>query len=278
MRIGSHLSIAKGLNNAARMAGEIKANTFQFFTRNPRGGWARNIPETEVKSWKKIRQQQDLYPVVGHLPYTVNLAAGREEVHRFARMVLREDLQRMDNIEAEYLVVHPGSHGGLGREKGLDKILEALEEVFLPYSGKSMLLLETMAGQGTELGTLEDLGEILNRLGNPDQLGICIDTCHLFAAGYNLREEREVDRLAEDIERYVGMNRVKTVHLNDSKMPWGSRKDRHAGIGEGYLGLEGVEVLVNHPALRDLPFLLETPVKEYKEYGIEIERVLSVRR
>ncbi|MGI6143644.1 MAG: deoxyribonuclease IV [bacterium] len=273
LRIGSHLSIAKGLPKAAAMAQEIRANTFQFFTRNPRGGSARAIPGTEINKWLQVRKELDLFPIVGHLPYTVNLAAPKEETRSFARMVLAEDLERMNAIGAEFLVVHPGSHAGEGKEAGRRRILATLMEAFLPFSGASCLLLETMAGQGSEVGALEDLEFFLTELGHPSNLGICLDTCHIFAAGYDLCQKGEVDRLLEEIDKRVGLERLKAVHLNDSKTPAGSRRDRHERIGRGYLGREGIMNVITHPDLAHLPFLLETPVAGYKEYGEEIDLI-----
>lgn len=270
MRLGAHISIAKSLENAANMAADIKANTFQFFTRNPRGGAARLIPEAEVERWREIRRRLDLYPIVGHLPYTVNMASPKSGPYAFAKMVLAEDLKRVEAMEAEYMVVHPGSHTGAGREKGLERIVECLKEVFLPYDGPVTLLLETMAGQGTEIGSLQDLAEIMARLGYPEKLGICLDTCHLTGSGYDFLEKSEVERLFADLNETIGLERVKAVHLNDSKTQPGSSKDRHARIGQGYLGKEGMLNFMTHPFFRSLPMILETPVDDYKEYGEEI--------
>ena len=273
LRLGSFLSISRGLPRAATMAREIGANTFQFFTRNPRGGAARAIPEREIKKWLAVREELDIFPIVGHLPYTVNMAAPREETREFARRVLAEDLERMTAIGAEFLVVHPGSHAGAGRETGLRRILTTLAELFLPYQGPSCLLLETMAGQGSELGSLEDLAFIITELGHPPRLGICLDTCHIFAAGYDLRQKGEVDRLLAEIDRRIGLERLRVIHINDSKYPVGSRRDRHEGIGRGHLGREGIMNVITHPDLARLPFLLETTVDDYREYGEEIDLI-----
>lgn len=270
MRLGAHISISKSLENAAEVAAEINANTFQFFTRNPRGGSARQIPDEEVQKWQEIRRRLDIYPIIGHLPYTVNMASPKSRPYAFAKMVLAEDLKRMEAIEAEFIVVHPGSHTGAGREKGIARIVACLEEVFLPYDGQVTLLLETMAGQGTEIGSLQDVAEILDRLGYPQRLGICLDTCHLTGYGYDFLQKSEVERLVAELEQTVGLERVKAVHLNDSKMPPGSFKDRHARIGEGYLGREGMLNFITHPFFRKLPMILETPVDNYKQYGEEI--------
>ncbi|HHU29108.1 MAG TPA: deoxyribonuclease IV [Firmicutes bacterium] len=275
MRLGAHLSIAKGLDKAAETAANIGANTFQFFTRNPRGGRARIITEKEAASWQAKRRQYDLFPVVGHLPYTVNMAAVAEKPFAFAKMVISDDLQRMDAVGVEYLVIHPGSHVGAGREKGIKKIIECLEEAFMPSRVKTMLLLETMAGQGTEVGSLQGINEILSALGHPERLGVCLDTCHLTAAGYDFLQKDEVARLADDLAGLVGLERVKALHINDSKFPPNSKRDRHARIGQGYLGREGILNVIAHPVFSGLPLLLETPVDDYLEYKDEIELLRS---
>jgi deoxyribonuclease-4 len=270
LRIGAHLSIAGGLPAAAKMAEEIKANTFQFFTRNPRGGKAREIGADEVAAWEKERVERDIYPIMGHLPYTVNMASPKDEVYDFARLVLTEDLRRCESCGAELLVVHPGSHLGEGVQKGLQRIASLLEEVLSPWEGRAKLLLETMAGQGSEVGTIEDLAWLGEALGWPECLGFCIDSCHLFAAGYDLRTQAGLDQLLEELDQKVSLARVHAVHLNDSKFPLGSGKDRHAPLGKGYIGEEGLSLIINSPHLKHLPFLLETPTEDYREYADEI--------
>ncbi len=270
LRIGAHLSISKGLPAAAKMAADIKANTFQFFTRNPRGGKAREIGGEEVAAWEKERADGDIYPIVGHLPYTVNMASPKDEVYDFARLVLKDDLVRCDAFGGEYLVVHPGSHLGEGAQQGLDRIASLLEEILGPWEGKAQLLLETMAGQGTEVGSIQDLAWLGEALGWPAKLGVCLDSCHLFAAGYDLRTQAGLDHLLGELDREVGLDRVRAVHINDSKFPLGSKKDRHAPLGKGHIGEEGLSLLINSPHLRHLPFLLETPTKDYREYADEI--------
>ena len=247
MRLGAHLSIAKGLPQTAETAREIGANTFQFFTRNPRGGKARAISKQEISVWKTVRAENDIFQIVGHLPYTVNMAAREERPYNFAKLVIAEELQRMDAAGVEYLVIHPGSHTGAGAEKGIERIAACLEEVFLPHRGQIMLLLETMAGQGSEIGTLAEIAAIMDRLGFPERLGVCIDSCHLTGAGYDFVQAEEVERLVVEIENTVGLDRVKAVHLNDSKYGPGTNKDRHARLGEGYLGKKGIVNFVSHP-------------------------------
>lgn len=275
MRLGAHLSIAKGFDKTAHTALEIGANTFQFFTRNPRGGKARTISEQEITAWKELRRTYDIFQIVGHLPYTVNMAAKEDRPYNFAKMVITEDLQRMEAAGVEYLVIHPGSHTGAGPAKGTERIVACLAEAFLPHHGQTMLLLETMAGQGSEIGTLAEIAEIMEKLNFPERLGICLDSCHLTGAGYDFRQKEEVKRLVTDLENTVGISRVKAVHLNDSKFEPGTNKDRHARLGEGYLGREGIINFVTHPVIKKLPIVLETPVDDYKEYGEEIALLRS---
>ncbi|MCR3923399.1 MAG: deoxyribonuclease IV, partial [Firmicutes bacterium] len=262
MRLGAHLSVSKGFDKAAKAAHEIGANTFQFFTRNPRGGAARTIADKEIQAWQLIRVEYDLAHIIGHLPYTVNMAAKEERPYTFAKMVVADDLKRMEAVGVEYLVIHPGSHTGAGRDAGIARIVACLEEAFLPHLGNTMLLLETMAGQGSEIGTVEEIGEIMDKLHFPERLGICLDSCHLTGAGYDFLQESEVARLVADLEKTVGLDKVKAVHLNDSKFGPGTHKDRHARVGEGYLGKAGMLNFVSHPSIKDLPLLLETPVDD----------------
>ncbi len=273
MRLGSHLSVAKGFSQAAEIARQIEANTFQFFTRNPRGGAARTISLQEAAKWLEIKQKYNIAPIVGHLPYTVNMAAPSESAYAFAKKVIADDLIRMDSVGAEYLVVHPGSHAGSGRAAGIKRIVDCLAETLLPFSGNTKLLLETMSGQGSEIGTLAEIREIIEALGYPSQIGVCLDSCHLTGAGYDFLDIQEVERLVVDLESTVSLSRVKAIHLNDSKFPPGSHKDRHELIGEGYLGKEGLLNLITHPAICSLPMILETPVADYLQYGEEIKLI-----
>lgn len=274
MRIGCHLSIAKGLDKALELACQINANTFQFFTRNPRGGRARTIAEHEINIWQKQRAKMGIYPAVGHLPYTVNAASPKTKAYEFAIKCLREDLERMDAIGTEYLVFHPGSFVEGKREAGIRRIVTALEKVLTDYHGNAMLLLETMAGRGTEVGSLTEIAAIISALGHHKSLGVCLDSCHLFAAGYDFRSAGEVNRLVEELDELIGIERVHAAHINDSKAEAGTHVDRHELIGKGKLGVEGLGNFVNHPAIKRLPLLLETPVDNYQQYAAEI-RVLQ---
>lgn len=273
MRIGCQISISKGLDKSAEMAREVGANCFQFFTRNPRGGAARDIPSTEATMWIQRRQGADIYPIMGHLPYTVNLSSVKPDSYQFAAETIEADLSRMDKIGAEYLVVHPGSRSQLTVDEGIGRIAGALEKAFLPFVGSTMLLLESMSGQSGEVGSIQEIGAIINSLGSPNNLGLCIDTCHLFAAGYDFRKADEVERMISDIDKYVGLDRLRCAHINDSKFGPGLHKDRHELVGAGHIGREGLINVIGHPLLSSLPFLLETPVEDYKGYAAEIAQL-----
>ncbi len=273
MRLGAHLSIAQGLEGAARTAIQIGANTFQYFTRNPRGGKARSIGGEEITRWLSLRRDLDLYPIAGHLPYTVNPAAPPGRQRDFARLVLTEDLERVRSIGGEYIVAHPGRYGE-NREEAIGYLVSLIEETVLAAPpGGPVLLLETMACQGSELGSLEDLLEVLKRLSWPPQVGICLDTAHLFEAGWDLRTPAGCDELVARLESFFGLEKVKLVHLNDSLTPLSSRRDRHALIGTGELGESGIASVVNHPFLGSLPLILETNVENYIDYAGEIKKV-----
>jgi deoxyribonuclease-4 len=277
MRLGAHLSIAKGLDKTTTMATSIGANTFQFFTRNPRGGAARYIPEQEISTWRIARQKADLYPIAGHLPYTLNLSATDKRQQDFARMVLQDDTRRIAAIGGEYLVSHPGRHGG-DHEAGLDRIIQIIKEAYLSINESSpMLLLETMAGQGKEIGSITDLHYILAGLNWHERVGVCLDSAHLYAAGWDLGTDEGCCQLVQELEQKIGLERIKIMHLNDSLAPLGSHRDRHASIGKGELGEQGIASIVNNAILGNLVLILETPVATYQHYAEEITRVRSLR-
>ncbi|NLY53112.1 MAG: deoxyribonuclease IV [Firmicutes bacterium] len=275
MRLGAFLSIAKGIDKVVPQAQEIGANTFQFFTRNPRGGAARTIGEKEIARWLRLRQEADMAEVCGHLPYTVNMASDKPRLQEFASMVIVDDLRRMAALGVEYLVVHPGS----SREErlvALERIVRLLDQALASVESSSLLLLETMAMQGNEIGSIEEIAAIWHALGRPAQVGVCLDSCHLFAAGYDFRQYAEVERLVADLDQYIGLEQVKVLHLNDSKMPSGSRRDRHANIGEGEIGELGFANLLSHPFIQQLAWQLETPIDTYRDYAKDIARVRQI--
>jgi len=265
MLFGAHISISKGYEHAVKEALSIEANTLQFFTRNPRGSAAKALDPADISKMKELIEQTNFGPLVAHAPYTLNLASSKPEGREFSMRVLGEDLERMSIVGASYMVLHPGSHAGLGLEKGIEKISSALKDV-VTGKEKVMVLLELMAGSGTEVGyTFEQLYEIMDRTGNPDAFGVCFDTCHALGAGYDVIDS--LDRVLSEFDKILGLSKLKVVHLNDSKFLLGSRKDRHANLGEGRLGLEAIRNIITHPELKDKPFLLETPggMENYKK-------------
>lgn len=274
VQLGAHLSIAKGLPKAASLAQSIGAETFGYFTRNPRGGAARAIEAKEIEAWEAAKAEAGLGPTLGHMPYTVNLAARDPKVHDFATMVLREDLRRVAAFGGEYMVVHPGSHQGDGVQAGIARIVATLQDALVQDDGPTMLLLESMAGSGSEVGfTFAQLRQIMDGAGNPGNLGVCLDSCHLFGAGVDWKDKKAIEALLEEIDREVGLGRVRAMHLNDSKKPLGSHKDRHEKVGEGLIGREGLMNILTDPFLSTLPLVLETPVEDVEEYGEELKKL-----
>lgn len=275
LRLGAFLSIAKGIDKVVPQALEIGANTFQFFTRNPRGGAARTIGEDEITRWLQLREVAGIDHVCGHLPYTVNLASDKDNLIEFAHMVVVDDLRRMAALDINYLVVHPGSASD-ERSQALQRIVQLLDQALEEAEGTACLLLETMSLQGNEIGSIEEIAAVWSALGRPSQVGVCLDSCHLFAAGYDFTQAQEVDRLVDDLDRSIGLEQVKVLHLNDSKLPSGSRRDRHANIGAGEIGEQGFANLLNHDFIRGLAWHLETPVKTYRDYAEEIALVKAI--
>ena len=265
--IGCHLSASKGFTAMGRTALEIGANTFQFFTRNPRGGKAKDVSEKDVADFLALAKENKFGVLLAHAPYTLNAAAADESVRQFALDTMADDLRRMEYVPHNYYNFHPGSHVGQGAEEGVRKIAEVLNAV-LKKEQTTTVLLETMAGKGSEVGrSFEELQGIIERVELKDKLGVCLDTCHVFDAGYDI--VNRLDDVLEDFDRVIGLNRLKAIHLNDTKNPFVSHKDRHEKIGQGFLGLDALVKIVNHPKLRDLPFYLETP-NELDGYAAEI--------
>ncbi len=271
LTIGCHLSIAKGYRAIAEEAVSLGANTFQFFTRNPRGGKAKAIDPADVASFRAYAAEQGIERILAHAPYTLNPASATEKTRDFARMALAEDLARMENTPGQLYNMHPGSHVGQGVDVGIDLIAAALDEA-LRSEQTTTLLLETMAGKGSEIGgRFEELAAIIERVGLRDKVGVCLDTCHVWDAGYDIAGD--LDGVLREFDEVVGLDRLRAVHLNDSLNPRGARKDRHARIGEGFIGFEALSAVTRHPLLRDLPFYLETPQEELSGYADEIARL-----
>ena len=265
--IGNHTSSSKGYAAMGRQMLKNGGNTFAFFTRNPRGGKAKEIDPADVERFLELSRENHFGKLVAHAPYTLNACAAREEVRTFAREAFADDLRRMEYIPGNYYNFHPGSHVGQGTEEGIRLISEMLNEN-LKKEQTTTVLLETMAGKGTEVGrTFEELQSIMEKVQLSDKLGVCLDTCHVYDAGYDV--VGRLDDVLGEFDRVLGLSRLRAIHLNDSKNPMGSRKDRHEQIGKGSLGLDAIAAIINHPALRNLPFYLETP-NEPEGYAREI--------
>ena len=265
--IGCHLSSAKGYLAMGRQAAEIGANVFQFFTRNPRGGSVKALDLADIEAFLTFSQEQGFGPLLAHAPYTMNLCAAKPELREFARQTIKEDLARLELLPNEMFNFHPGSHVKQGAETGVALIADALNDI-LSEGGNTPVLLETMAGKGSEVGrTFEELRAIIDKTEQKERLGVCLDTCHVYDGGYDILQD--LNGVLAEFDSVVGLGRLRAIHLNDSKNPIASHKDRHEKIGEGTLGLEGLTRVINHPKLRDLPFYLETP-NELDGYAREI--------
>ena len=257
MLLGCHLSISKGFHQAGLDAVSIEANTFQFFTRNPRGGKAKIIDPRDIQKLEELMMKHQFGPLMAHAAYTMNLASDKGATREFSKMVFQDDLERLKKLPECRYVFHPGSHVGQGVDKGVELIIEALNECLAPDSPDN-ILLEGMSGKGSEVGgSLEELKQIIEGVTYSDKLGICLDSCHLYSAGYDI--VNDLDGVLEEIDSLIGLKRLKAFHLNDSQVEFGSRKDRHATIGEGTIGIDAICRIMTHPKLKHLPFNLETP-------------------
>ena len=275
MLIGNHLSASKGYVAMGKAALALDANTFAFFTRNPRGGKAKEIDEKDVEKFLNFAKEHEFGKIVAHAPYTMNLCAAKEDVRSFSKEMLLDDLKRMEYTPYNYYNFHPGSHVGQGAEKGIALIEEALNEALKPEQ-TTTVLLETMAGKGTEVGrTFEELREILDRVELNDKMGVCLDTCHVWDGGYDI--VNDLDGVLNEFDRVIGLDRLKAVHFNDSMNDCGSHKDRHAKIGEGKIGAEAMRRVALHPLLEGRPFILETP-NDDEGYRREIQMVRESTR
>ena len=255
--IGNHTSSSKGYTAMARQIIKNEGNTFAFFTRNPRGGKAKAIDETDIQNFLVLAQENHFGKIVAHAPYTLNACAAKEELRTFARETFADDLRRMEYTPGNYYNFHPGSYVGQGSEIGIQKIAEILNDV-LTEEQTTTVLLETMSGKGTEVGrNFEELRKILNLVEKKSKMGICLDTCHVWDGGYDI--VHDLDGVLNEFDHIIGLERLKAIHLNDSLNDCGSHKDRHARIGEGKIGMEALVRIIKHPALREIPFILETP-------------------
>ena len=267
LNIGCHLSAAKGYEHMGKDALKIGASTFAFFTRNPRGGKAKAIDEEDARRLRDILKEHDFGKLVAHAPYTLNPCSKDEKVRNFAYIAMSEDMERMEYTPGNYYNFHPGSHVGQGAEKGIEMIAELLNRILTPHQS-TIVLLETMAGKGSEIGgKFEELAAIIDKVEQKDKIGVCMDTCHISDGGYDIIHD--LDGVLEEFDRIVGLDKLHAMHINDSLNPAGSHKDRHAKIGEGYLGVETIVKVITHPKLKHLPFILETP-NELEGYAAEI--------
>lgn len=267
LNIGCHLSASKGYYNMGKEAVSIGANTFQFFTRNPRGGKAKEVDIKDVEKFLNLSKENNFCKILAHAPYTINICSADENIRKFGIDTMKDDLKNLEFVPGNMYNFHPGSHVGQGEEVGIKLIIEALNDV-LNENQQTTVLLETMAGKGTEVGkTFEQLKQIIDGVDLKDKLGVCLDTCHVYDAGYDI--VNDLDGVLKKFDTVIGLDKLNAIHLNDDKNPFGSHKDRHEKIGEGSIGIEAFEKIINHPKLHNLPFYLETP-NELDGYAKEI--------
>lgn len=273
LKIGCHLSCSDGFLKMGETALSIGANTFAFFTRNPRGGKAKEIDKNDTEALLRLMKENNFGKLVAHAPYTLNACSADSKTRDFALMCLAEDFERMEYVPHNYYNFHPGSHVGQGVAKGIELIADALNRT-MKSDMTTTVLLETMAGKGSEVGSkFEELFEIISKVECNDKLGVCLDTCHVYDGGYDI--VGDLDGVLREFDRIIGIDRLKAIHLNDDMNPFGSHKDRHQKIGEGSIGLEHISKVTNHPSLRSLPFILETP-NELDGYANEIAVLRSM--
>ena len=277
LTIGTHMSIADGIVKTAENVVKMNANTMQIFSRNPRGSGYRTYSREETEEFQRIGRENRFGPLLAHAPYTMNLASAVDKTYEFACMVIKEDVARMDALGIDNIVFHPGSHTGIGAQAGIRNIIAGLNQAIAGEEGIT-ILLETMSGKGTEIGVnFEELKTIRDGVKHPEKIGVCLDTCHVFAAGYDI--VNDLNGVLEEFDRILGLNLIRAIHLNDSLMPFSSHKDRHAEIGEGQIGLEALLRVIEHPKLSDIPFYLETPLDDagHKEEIAAIKEKLRDR-
>lgn len=272
--IGCHLSSSGGFLPMGKTASEIGANTFQFFTRNPRGGAAKPVDQKDIEAFAAYSKENGIEIILAHAPYTLNCASADKRISEFALNTMTDDMRRMALVPGNMYNFHPGCHVGIGTDEGIKNIVSVLDRV-MEVPSDTKILLETMAGKGSEIGgKFEELKQIIDLAKQGEKLGVCLDTCHVNDAGYDI--VNDLDGVLEQFDKIIGLNRLCAIHLNDSMNPLGSHKDRHQKIGEGSIGTETFERIINHPSLRDLPFYLETP-NELDGYQKEIALLRSLR-
>jgi deoxyribonuclease-4 len=273
LKIGCHLSASNGYLAMGKSAVSIDANVFQFFTRNPRGGAAKAIDEKDIAAFLVFADKHGITDLLAHAPYTLNPCAAKEHLRTFARETMADDIRRMEYLPGNMYNFHPGSHVGQGVDAGIDLIAALLNDVLSPDQ-TTIVLLETMSGKGSEVGgRFEELRAIIDKVMLQEKLGVCLDTCHVYDAGYDIAGD--LDGVLAEFDRVIGLERLRAIHINDSKNPFGSHKDRHEKIGDGSLGVDVLKTIINHPRLRHLPFYLETP-NELEGYAREIRLLRSL--
>lgn len=274
-KIGCHLSTSKGFLNMGKEIISLGGNTFQFFTRNPRGGAAKSLDLDDIEAFKTFAKENGIEVIIAHAPYTLNACSADESTRNFAKETFADDLRRMEYIPGNLYNFHPGSHVKQGVDAGIDYIVDMLNGVIKPDQ-TTTVLLETMAGKGSEIGrSFTEIRRIIDGVSLNNHLGVCLDTCHVYDAGYDIVSN--LDSVLDEFDKVIGIDRLKAIHINDSKNPFESHKDRHEKIGEGYIGTDAFERIINHPKLRNLPFYLETP-NELSGYAKEIELLKSIRK
>ena len=272
LNIGCHLSSSKGFESMIQEAIGINANTFQFFTRNPRGSKAKDLDTKDIEKFLKTFKDEEFKPILAHAPYTLNACSKETRTREFALMTMKDDLMRMEFVPNNFYNFHPGNHVGQGIEEGINQVVDLLNKI-LTEEQTTMVLLETMSGKGSEVGsTFEELKEIIDRVDLKEKMGVCLDTCHIYDAGYDIINN--LDGVVNEFDKIIGLDRLHFIHLNDSINQIGSKKDRHQKIGEGHIGLEAIVNVINHPKLKNCIFVLETP-NDLEGYGKEIALLRS---
>ncbi len=273
LKIGCHLSASKGYCHMMKEALYLGANTFQFFTRNPRGGKAKEIDYADISSFNEQAKSNKFNQILAHAPYTLNPASQDPKIRDFAHLVMKDDLMRLDLLDNALYNFHPGSHVGAGTEKGIELIVGLLNNI-LTKETKTTVLLETMSGSGSEIGSsFEELKTIMDQVTLSEKMGVCIDSCHIYSAGYDIKNK--LDEVLHHFDDIIGLDKLHAIHLNDTKMPFASHKDRHEKIGQGELGIEAIQQIITHPALKNKLFVLETP-NELEGYKNEISLLKSL--
>lgn len=268
LKIGCHLPISAGYLSASKVAKSINANTFQYFSRNPRGSQARSVDIKDITAFNEYGKENGILPVLAHAPYTLNACSADPKIREFALLCMGQDIQTLELLPNNYYNFHPGSHTGQGEEIGIKFIIELLNKI-ITKDMKTTILLEAMSGKGSEIGaTFESLQAIIDGVTHKEKIGVCLDTCHVYSGGYDIVSN--LDGVLEDFDKIIGLDKLKTVHLNDSMTALGSHKDRHEKIGDGTIGAEAIINFINHPKLKHLPYYLETP-NELDGYAKEIE-------